>query len=284
MAPQPAETQPAADEDNAPVRRRRRQPRPPPRAGRCPRPTAPRRRARRDPGTTTAIGRTSAMFDPTTVLALQASRRTPTSPARSRGRQPGPSSRRPHRRSRRQRAAGIVRPAAAHRGRRRRSQRRIRDRRPLCGRPRRRRATWRRPCAGLSAQPTRASRRRSSASRAFTRRATASRKTSSRRAGFTSPPPKRATPRPCTTSPCSMPKASTASPTTGSRPSGSAGRPRTAWRTASSISAILYARGIGIEQNLAESYKWFALAANTGDQDAARKRDEVAGRGSISRP
>jgi localization factor PodJL len=42
--------------------------------------------------------------------------------------------------------------------------------------------------------------------------------------------------------------------------------------------AILYARGIGIEQNLTESYKWFALAANTGDQDAARKRDEVAGR------
>ena len=42
--------------------------------------------------------------------------------------------------------------------------------------------------------------------------------------------------------------------------------------------AILYARGIGIEQNLAESYKWFALAANTGDQDAARKRDEVATR------
>ena len=42
--------------------------------------------------------------------------------------------------------------------------------------------------------------------------------------------------------------------------------------------AILYARGIGIEQNLAESYKWFALAANTGDQDAAKKRDEVAAR------
>lgn len=42
--------------------------------------------------------------------------------------------------------------------------------------------------------------------------------------------------------------------------------------------AILYARGIGIEQNLAESYKWFALVANTGDSDAAKKRDEVAGR------
>jgi len=42
--------------------------------------------------------------------------------------------------------------------------------------------------------------------------------------------------------------------------------------------AVLYARGIGVEQNLAESYKWFALAAGAGDQDAARKRDEVATR------
>jgi len=40
---------------------------------------------------------------------------------------------------------------------------------------------------------------------------------------------------------------------------------------------ILYARGIGVKQNYAESYKWFALAANQGDQDAAGKRDEVAG-------
>jgi localization factor PodJL len=42
--------------------------------------------------------------------------------------------------------------------------------------------------------------------------------------------------------------------------------------------AILYARGIGVEQNLAESHKWFALAAAKGDQDAAKKRDEVAAR------
>jgi len=40
---------------------------------------------------------------------------------------------------------------------------------------------------------------------------------------------------------------------------------------------ILYARGIGVKQDYAESYKWFALAANQGDQDAAAKRDEVAG-------
>lgn len=41
---------------------------------------------------------------------------------------------------------------------------------------------------------------------------------------------------------------------------------------------ILYARGIGVEQNLAESYKWFALAAQQGDQDAGKKRDDVAAR------
>jgi len=41
---------------------------------------------------------------------------------------------------------------------------------------------------------------------------------------------------------------------------------------------ILYARGIGVDQNLAESYKWFSLAAAQGDQDAAKKRDDVAGR------
>ena len=29
-------------------------------------------------------------------------------------------------------------------------------------------------------------------------------------------------------------------------------------------------------QNFAESYKWFVLAANQGDKEAAKKRDEVA--------
>jgi len=42
--------------------------------------------------------------------------------------------------------------------------------------------------------------------------------------------------------------------------------------------AILYARGVGVQGNLAESYRWFALAAAHGDQDAVRKRDEVARR------
>lgn len=39
--------------------------------------------------------------------------------------------------------------------------------------------------------------------------------------------------------------------------------------------AILYARGLGIEQSLTQSYTWFAIAAAGGDDDAAKKRDEV---------
>ena len=39
---------------------------------------------------------------------------------------------------------------------------------------------------------------------------------------------------------------------------------------------ILYGQGMGVPQNLADSYKWFALAAKTGDTDASKKRDEVA--------
>ncbi len=38
---------------------------------------------------------------------------------------------------------------------------------------------------------------------------------------------------------------------------------------------ILRARGLGVEQNLAESFKWFALAAAQGDGDAAEKRDQL---------
>ena len=40
--------------------------------------------------------------------------------------------------------------------------------------------------------------------------------------------------------------------------------------------AILYARGLGTQQDLVQSYKWFAAAADLGDDDAAKKRDEVA--------
>ncbi|MBA5779157.1 SEL1-like repeat protein [Stappia sp. F7233] len=39
---------------------------------------------------------------------------------------------------------------------------------------------------------------------------------------------------------------------------------------------ILYARGLGVGKDLVASYKWFALAARQGDNDAAKKRDEVA--------
>jgi localization factor PodJL len=39
---------------------------------------------------------------------------------------------------------------------------------------------------------------------------------------------------------------------------------------------ILYARGIGVEHNFAEAYKWFSLAAKEGDKDAAKKRDDIA--------
>src|SRR3979409_1482289 len=41
---------------------------------------------------------------------------------------------------------------------------------------------------------------------------------------------------------------------------------------------ILYARGIGVEQSLAESFKGFSLAAAQGDADSARKRDDIAKR------
>jgi localization factor PodJL len=42
--------------------------------------------------------------------------------------------------------------------------------------------------------------------------------------------------------------------------------------------AILYARGLGVDQNLTQSYLWFSAAADQGDADAARKRDEVGAR------
>jgi localization factor PodJL len=41
---------------------------------------------------------------------------------------------------------------------------------------------------------------------------------------------------------------------------------------------VLYARGLGVPQNLAESFRWFSLAANQGDAEAAKKRDDVAAR------
>jgi localization factor PodJL len=42
--------------------------------------------------------------------------------------------------------------------------------------------------------------------------------------------------------------------------------------------AILYGRGLGTELSLPQSYAWFALAALQGDEEAARKRDDIAAR------
>lgn len=39
---------------------------------------------------------------------------------------------------------------------------------------------------------------------------------------------------------------------------------------------VLYARGLGVDQDLGQSWIWFSLAAAQGDDEAARKRDEVA--------
>jgi localization factor PodJL len=42
--------------------------------------------------------------------------------------------------------------------------------------------------------------------------------------------------------------------------------------------AILYARGLGVTQNLGQSFVWFDIAARQGDEDAAKKRDDVSTR------
>ena len=83
-------------------------------------------------------------------------------------------------------------------------------------------------------------------------------------------------PRPCTTLQCFTPKASTASRNIRWPRSGSARRPPSASSTASTISPFLYARGVGVERDIVESYKWFALAGKGGDKDAGKKSLEVA--------
>lgn len=42
--------------------------------------------------------------------------------------------------------------------------------------------------------------------------------------------------------------------------------------------AVLLVNGLGAKQNLSEAYKWFAIAAQNGDREAAKKRDEVGGK------
>ena len=39
---------------------------------------------------------------------------------------------------------------------------------------------------------------------------------------------------------------------------------------------VLYGRGLGVPQDLGQSWLWFSLAAQQGDADAGKKRDEVA--------
>jgi localization factor PodJL len=87
---------------------------------------------------------------------------------------------------------------------------------------------------------------------------------------------RRATARPCTISPSSTPKASKARPTTAAaaewfRKGADRGVADSQYNL-----GILYARGIGVEHNFAEAYKWFSLAAKEGDKDAAKKRDDIA--------
>ncbi|KQP50423.1 tetratricopeptide repeat protein [Methylobacterium sp. Leaf108] len=42
--------------------------------------------------------------------------------------------------------------------------------------------------------------------------------------------------------------------------------------------AVLHARGLGVPQDLVQSYLWFSAAAAQGDEDAGKKRDDVAGK------
>jgi localization factor PodJL len=39
--------------------------------------------------------------------------------------------------------------------------------------------------------------------------------------------------------------------------------------------AILHARGLGVPQDLVEAYKWFGIAANSGDEESAKRRDII---------
>ena len=41
--------------------------------------------------------------------------------------------------------------------------------------------------------------------------------------------------------------------------------------------AILHARGLGVPQDLVEAYKWFGIAASSGDEESAKRRDIIGG-------
>ncbi len=42
--------------------------------------------------------------------------------------------------------------------------------------------------------------------------------------------------------------------------------------------AIVYVNGMGVKQDLIEAYKWLAIAAQNGDKESGKKRDEIGGR------
>ena len=69
-----------------------------------------------------------------------------------------------------------------------------------------------------------------------------------------------------------------ARPISPGRGNGSPGRRNTGFATASTISPSFWPAVSAVSRILAESFKWFAIAAEQGDTDAAGKRDEVAAR------
>ena len=58
--------------------------------------------------------------------------------------------------------------------------------------------------------------------------------------------------------------------------SGSGGAAEMGVRDSQYNLGVLYARGLGVDQDPRQSWIWFSLAAAQGDPEAARKRDEVA--------
>ncbi len=61
----------------------------------------------------------------------------------------------------------------------------------------------------------------------------------------------------------------------GSPQNGMAKPPLMASPTANTISAFSPSIGLGTTKNLGAAYQWFALAANNGDTEAAKRRDLV---------
>ena len=171
------------------------------------------------------------------------------------------------------RAGGAEEAAGRREGRR--SARALRHGEPPRRQPQPRARPVRRRGSLRARPPTRGSPPRNTASARCTRRASASTRTSPRRATSTSGRPTRAISSRCTIWPCCC---------RGRHrrqgrlcfggamvPPGRRARPA---RQRIQL-AILVARGLGSAVDLAEAYKWFALAAAQGDTDAASKRDEI---------